>query len=75
MPEFDVYYEKLLSTWNQDVRSKGKVRLMLEKRPTEPEEKRKVERRLEKDFLDQFRRQRRNIADIQYKITRVVAIK
>ncbi len=75
MPEFDIYYEKILCTWNQDVRSKGKVKLTLEKRPTKPEEKHKIERKLENDFLDQFRRQRRNIADIRYKITKVVAVK
>jgi len=75
MPEFTIYYEKLLSTWNQDARSRGKIKLELKKRPTTPDEKRKLERRLENDFIDQFRKQRRNIADIQYKVTRVVAVK
>ncbi len=75
MPEFDIYFEKSLSTWNQDFKRKGKIRLMLEKRPTRPEEKREMERRLEGDFLDRFRRRRKNIADIQYTITRVVSVK
>lgn len=75
MPEFTIYYEKLLCTWNQDSRRKGKIKLELEKRPTTQEERRKLERKLEEDFINRFRRQRRNLADIQYKITRVVAVK
>ena len=75
MPEFTVYYEKLLSSWNQDSRRNGKIKLELEKRPTTQEEKRKLERKLEEDFINRFRKQRRNIVDIQYNITRVVSIK
>ena len=75
MPKFTVYYEKLLSSWNQDSRRKGKIKLELEKRPTTQEEKRKLERKLEEDFINRFRKQRRNIVDIQYKITRIVAVR
>jgi hypothetical protein len=75
MPAFIVYYEKELSTWNQSRKSKGKTRMVLESRPVGPAGRREVERKLEGEFLETFRQRRRNIADIKYRVTRIVAAK
>jgi hypothetical protein len=71
--EFEVFYIKSVSTWRNDWEQHGKEIMTFESKPI-GEERRQLERKMEEDFINSHRKQRRNLADISYKITRIRAI-
>ena len=70
---FMVYYTKTVSTWNNEWSHRGKRIMMLESKPL-VNDRRKLEIKMEEDFIDQHHKRRKNLADVTYKITRIVAI-
>ncbi|HOX96611.1 MAG TPA: hypothetical protein PLI45_04515 [Candidatus Woesebacteria bacterium] len=70
---FMVYYIKTVSTWNNEWQQHGKRMMMLESRPI-GDDRKKLEIKMEEDFIDQHHKRRKNLADVTYKITRIVAI-
>jgi hypothetical protein len=71
--EFEVSFQKTISTWREDYTRPGKTIMMLASKPV-GEERRELERKMEEDFINRHRKQRGNLADIIYKIIRIRAI-
>jgi len=71
--EFEVFYIKKVSTWRNDWEQRGKKMMMLEFKPV-GEERRQLESKMEDDFINGHRKQRQNLADVSYKITRIRSI-
>ncbi len=70
---FMVYYIKTVSTWNNEWQQKGKVVIMLESKPV-GKDRRELEKNMEESYINRHKRSRKNLADVTYKITRIVAI-
>lgn len=70
--EFEVFYQKTISTWREDYTRCGKTIMMLASKPI-GEKRRELERKMEDDFINNHRKQRKNLADITYKITKIRA--
>lgn len=70
---FEIFYQKTISTWREDYTRRGKTTMMLASKPV-GEERRQLERTMEDDFINGHRKQRQNLADVSYKITRIRAV-
>jgi hypothetical protein len=71
--KFEVTFQKTISTWREDYIRPGKKIMMLASIPV-GEERQALERKMEEDFINDHRKDRKNLADITYKITGIRAI-
>ena len=71
MPEFVVSYERNLSTVNQEIKTTGEVAVKLDRRPRRKDFP-AIEEMLEEKFLNDHKKELRNLLCVSYKIKRVL---